>query len=288
MPAHILDGAAIAATVRAEVAAGVAELRAATDAVPGLVTVMGGDDPASRRYARSIGRNAERVGMRHQVVTLSPRLTDAGFGRVIRRLNRDKSVHGVIVMQPLPPGLSARTVAETLDPAKDVEGITTVNAGRLVLREPSLVPTTPLGGMELVRRYHLDVRGLQATVVGRSTILGRPLAVMLLNESATVTVCHTGTGQERLEEACRRADLLCAATGRPGLIRGDMVKPGAIVLDFGTTPGPDGKLVGDVDVAAAHEVAAWLATGPGGTGPMTTAMLLSNTLAAARMQVGRR
>jgi len=226
--------------------------------------------------------------MRHQAVTLSPRLTDAGFRRLIRRLNRDKSVHGVIVMEPLPPTLSETTVAETLDPAKDVDGVTATNAGRLLLREPALVPSTPLGGMQLLRRYELSVRGLQATVVGRSNILGRPLAVMLLNESATVTVCHTGTGQERMEEACRRADLLCAATGRPGLIRGDMVKPGAIVLDFGTTPGPDGKLVGDVDVEAVREVAAWLATGPAGTGPMTTVMLLSNTLKAARAQLAPR
>ena len=279
MPAQLLDGAATAATIRAEVAAEVATLRAATGVIPCLATVMGGDDPGSRSYVRAISRAAERAGMEHRGIDLTPAIDDARFRDLLNGLNHDAGVHGVIVMVPLPAPLREATVAETLDPDKDVDGITAINAGRLVLRQPGPAPSTPLAGMELLRRYGLSVRGLNATVVGRSSILGRPLALMLVNESATVTVCHTQTRD--LAGECRRADLLCAATGKPGLITAEMVKPGAIVLDFGTSPDATGKLAGDVDFEAVREVAGWITTGPGGTGPMTTTMLLRNTLAAA-------
>jgi methylenetetrahydrofolate dehydrogenase (NADP+)/methenyltetrahydrofolate cyclohydrolase len=282
MPAQLLDGAATAATIRGEVTTAAAAFRKETGAPLCLATVLGGDDPGSRSYVRSIGRAAERVGIAHRAVTLDAAARDEALRDTLRALNADAAVHGVIVMLPLPEGMHERTVAETLDPNKDVDGITPVNAGRLVLRQPGLVSSTPLGGMELLRRHQMSVRGLNAVVVGRSSILGRPLALMLLNESATVTVCHTQTRD--LAAVCRGADLLCAATGKPGLIRGDMIKPGAIVLDFGTSPDASGKLAGDVDFEAAREVAGWITTGPGGTGPMTTAMLLSNTLAAARLQ----
>lgn len=282
MPAQLLDGAATATTIRAEVAAEVEQFRAETGVTLCLATVMGGDDAGTRSYVRGIGRAVERAGMQHRLVTLDPGLDDAGLRNVLQRLNEDHTVHGVIVMLPLPAPLRDATVADTLDPDKDVEGVTAVNAGRLALRRPGLVPCTPLGGMELLRRYGLSARGLDATVVGRSTIVGLPMALLLLDQSATVTVCHTQTRD--LAAACRRADLLCAATGQPGLITADMVKPGAIVLDFGTSPDATGRLAGDVDFAAAREVAGWISTGPGGTGPMTTAMLLSNTLAAARLQ----
>jgi methylenetetrahydrofolate dehydrogenase (NADP+)/methenyltetrahydrofolate cyclohydrolase len=241
---------------------------------------MGGGDPGSRSYVRAIGRAAERAGMKHRGIELASGLDDAGLRDLLHSLNEDSGVHGVIVMLPLSAPLREATVAETLDPDKDVDGITAINAGRLVLRQPGLAPSTPLAGMELLRRYGLGVRGLNATVVGRSSILGRPLALMLLNESATVAICHTQTRDLAVE--CRRADLLCAATGKPGLITAGMVKPGAIVLDFGTSPDATGKLAGDVDFEAVREVAGWITTGPGGTGPMTTAMLLRNTLAAAR------
>jgi methylenetetrahydrofolate dehydrogenase (NADP+)/methenyltetrahydrofolate cyclohydrolase len=243
---------------------------------------MGGEDLSSRSYVRSIRRAAERAGMKHLGLELAPGLDDAGLRNVLRQLNDDENVHGILVLLPLPAPMHDATVADALDPDKDVEGITAVNAGRLVLRQPGLAPCTPLGGRELLRRHGLSVRGLNATVVGRSAIVGRPMALLLLNESATVTICHTQTRD--LGDMCRRADLLCAATGKPGLITAEMIKPSAIVLDFGTSPDATGKLAGDVDLEAAREVAGWITTGPGGTGPMTTAMLLSNTLAAARLQ----
>jgi methylenetetrahydrofolate dehydrogenase (NADP+)/methenyltetrahydrofolate cyclohydrolase len=282
--AQLLDGSATARAVRAEVAAGAAAFAAATGAAPGLVILLAGDDPASRSYVRSIVRQAEGAGIRARLVTVDPAAGDAGLRREIEGLNADPAVHGVIVQVPLPAPLTQAAVMDTLDPRKDVDGITPLNAGHLFLGQPRLVPATPLGGMELLRRYGIDPSGMEAVVVGRSVVLGKPLALLLVQANATVTVCHTRTRDR--EAICRRADLLCAATGRPGLIGGDMVKPGAVVLDFGTTPGPDGKLVGDVDFAAASAVAAWITPVPGGTGAMTTAVLLRNTLQAARDLTG--
>jgi len=282
--AQLLDGSATARAVRAEVAAGAASFAAATGAAPGLVILLAGDDPASRSYVRSIVRQAEGAGIRARLVTVDPGAGDAGLRRELEGLNADPEVHGVIVQVPLPAPLTQAAVMDTLDPRKDVDGITPLNAGHLFLGQPRLVPATPLGGMELLRRYGIDPAGMEAVVVGRSVVLGKPLALLLMQANATVTVCHTRTRDRAA--ICRRADLLCAATGRPGLIGGDMVRPGAIVLDFGTTPGPDGKLVGDVDFAAAREVAAWITPVPGGTGAMTTAVLLRNTLQAARDLTG--
>jgi methylenetetrahydrofolate dehydrogenase (NADP+)/methenyltetrahydrofolate cyclohydrolase len=282
--AQLLDGRATSRAVLAEVAAGAAALLTATGVTPGLAILLAGDDPASRSYARSIVRQAEGAGIRARLVPVDPSAGDDGLHREIGALNADPATHGVIVQLPLPEPLTQRAVSETLDPAKDVDGITPVNAGRLFLGQPGLVPATPLGGMELLRRYGIDPTGMEAVVVGRSVVLGKPLALLLVQANATVTVCHTRTLER--EAICRRADLLCAATGRPGLISREMVKPGAIVLDFGTTPGPDGKLVGDVDFAAASEVASWITPVPGGTGAMTTAVLLRNTLDAARALTG--
>jgi methylenetetrahydrofolate dehydrogenase (NADP+)/methenyltetrahydrofolate cyclohydrolase len=284
VPAQLLDGSATARVVRAEVAAGVAALKAAGDVVPGLAIVLAGDDPASRSYVRSIVRQADGAGIGSRLVALDPAVGDAGLRAAIEGLNADPDVHGVIVQLPLPAPLTQAAVTDTLDPRKDVDGITPLNAGHLFLGQPRLVPATPLGGMELLRRHGIDPSGMEAVVVGRSVVLGKPLALLLVQANATVTVCHTRTRD--LGAVCRRADLLCAASGRPGLIGGDMVKPGAIVLDFGTTPGPDGKLVGDVDFGAASEVAAWITPVPGGTGAMTTAVLLRNTLQAARALTG--
>ena len=284
MAAQLLDGRATSRAVLAEVATGAAALRAATGVPPGVAIVLAGDDPASRSYARAIVRQAEGAGSSARLVHVDPGAGDDGLRREIEALNADPAVQGVIVQLPLPEPLTQRAVSETLDPAKDVDGITPLNAGRLFLGQPGLVPATPLGGMELLRRYGIDPTGMEAVVVGRSVVLGKPLALLLVQANATVTVCHTRT-RER-EAICRRADLLCAATGRPGLISREMVKPGAVVLDFGTTPGPDGKLVGDVDFAAVSEVASWITPVPGGTGAMTTAVLLRNTLDAARALTG--
>ncbi len=284
VPAQLLDGSATARVVRAEVADGVAALKAAGGVTPGLVIVLAGDDPASRSYVRSIVRQAQGAGISARLVALDPTVGDAGLRAEIEGLNADPDVHGVIVQLPLPAPLTQAAVTDTLDPRKDVDGITPLNAGHLFLGQPRLLPATPLGGMELLRRHGIDPSGMEAVVVGRSVVLGKPLALLLVQANATVTVCHTRTRD--LGTVCRRADLLCAASGKPGLIGGDLVKPGAVVLDFGTTPGSDGKLVGDVDFAAASEVAAWITPVPGGTGAMTTAVLLRNTLQAARALTG--
>jgi methylenetetrahydrofolate dehydrogenase (NADP+)/methenyltetrahydrofolate cyclohydrolase len=285
--AQLLDGTVHAAAIRPDVAAAAATLRDTTGTVPCLAVVSGGDDPAIRSYARAIGRNAERAGISSRQVPIPAGADDGALRALLAELNADPAIHGVIVMDPLPEPLRYATVSEALLPAKDVDGVTLVSAGRLAIGEPGFVPSTPLGGMELLRRHGLDVAGLEATVVGRSPVVGKPLAQLLLAAQCTVTICHSRTPRQRLVDACRRADVLCAATGRPGLIAADMVKPGAIVLDFGTSPGPDGKLVGDVDVAGAREVAGWITSGPGATGSMTTALLLRNTLEAAQAQAGR-
>ena len=280
MPAQLLDGRAVAAAIRADVAAGAAGLQAATGVSPALATVLVGDDAAAKAYTRAIARAAAAAGMACRQVRLDAATDDPGLRDAVRRLNDDSSVHGIIVQFPLPPQVSPAAAGEALDPRKDVDGITPQNAGRLALGRPGFVPSTPLGGLELLRHYQIALPGLDATVVGRSAVVGKPLALLLLNEHATVTVCHTRTRD--LAAACRRADVLCAAAGRPGVITQDMIKPGAVVLDFGTTPGPSGALLGDVDFAGASQVASWITPVPGGTGPVTTAVLLRTTLAAAR------
>lgn len=280
MSAQLLDGRAAADALRKEIAAGVAELVAAGRPAPGLATVLAGDDPASAWYVRSIARAAQNAGMQARDVRVDPAGGDAGMRAALQELNDDPAIHGVIVMLPLPAPLTQAAVTETLDPKKDVDGITPMSAGRLSLGQPGFVPSTPLGGTELLRHHGLSVSGLEATVVGRSNIVGKPLAMLLLNEHATVTVAHTRTRD--LAAVCRRADLLCVAVGKPGMITAEMIKPGAIVLDFGTTPGQDGKLRGDVDFAGASQVAAWISPVPNGTDRMTTATLLRQTLQAAR------
>lgn len=284
MPAQILDGAGMATTIRAEVAAAAAAFTRDSGIRPCLAVVYGGDDPGTRSYVRSIGRQAERTGLAVRLVALPPGADELALRGHLTLLNADDSVHGVIVMVPLPAGLRTLVVQETLDPRKDVDGITPENAGRVVLNLPGFAPCTPLGGMELLRRSQIDVTGWTATVVGRSATVGRPLATLLTHANATVTICHTRTRD--LAGACRNADLLCVATGVPGTVTADMIRPGATVLDFGINPGPAGTLVGDIDYEAARQVAGRLATGPAGTGPMTTAMLLQATLRAAQA-IGR-
>jgi methylenetetrahydrofolate dehydrogenase (NADP+)/methenyltetrahydrofolate cyclohydrolase len=283
LTAPLLDGRAAAEAVRGEVTQAVAARVAAGQAAPGLATVLAGDDPASAWYVGSIGRQAKRAGIAWRDVRVDPKGGDAALRAALHELNADPNVHGVIVMLPLPAPLTSETVAEQLDPEKDVDGITSTSMGRLALGLDGLFPCTPAGGIELLKRSGVQLVGTEAVVVGRSAIVGKPLALMLLAEHATVTLCHTRTRD--LAEVCRRADLLCAAVGKPGLIGPDMVKPGATVVDFGTTPGEGGKLVGDVDPAVA-DVAGRLAAIPGGTELVTTAMLLRNTLRAAERLTG--
>lgn len=280
--ATILDGRAAAQSVRESVTSRVAARVLADKTVPGIATVLAGDDPASAWYVRSIGKQAKAAGMTWRDVRLDPTGGDSALRATIDSLNADRAIHGVIVMIPLPEPLSAGVVAEHLSPAKDVDGITTANAGRLAVGLPALVPSTPLGGVELLRRNGIALAGAEAVVIGRSAIVGKPLALMLLAEHATVTMCHSRTRD--LAAVCRRADILCAAAGKPGLVTGDMVKPGAVVVDFGTTPVAGGRLVGDVDIASVSPVAGALSPVPGGTEVMTTAMLLQQTLLAAEAQ----
>ncbi len=279
MPAEILDGRPVANRILEEVAAGSAELARLRGRPPALIAVGVGDDPATRSYFRSIGRLAEKAAIRFEARYLPADVSMASLLHEIGRLNADPEVDGILVQMPLPAHLDAARVAEVLDPQKDVDGITPDNAGRLFLGRPRLVPSTPVGGLEVLRAYNIPIEGRRAVVVGRSNIVGKPLALMLLAENATVTVCHTRT--RNLAEVTREAELLCVAAGRPGLITADMVRPGAVVLDFGTNWTERG-LVGDVDFEAVRQVAGAITPVPGGIGPVTTAVLLRNTLRAAR------
>jgi methylenetetrahydrofolate dehydrogenase (NADP+) / methenyltetrahydrofolate cyclohydrolase len=271
----VLDGKALAGRVRERVAAGVAEL----GRQPGLATVLTGEDPASQVYVRNKRKACEEVGMRsihHDVPA------DAGQDRLlslVEELNRDPDVDGILVQLPLPEGIDQDAVVDRIDTAKDVDGLTAASAGLLAQGRPGLVPCTPAGVMELLRAADTEVEGAEAVIVGRSILVGRPLSALLLNAHATVTVCHSRTRD--LAERCRGADVLVAAVGSPRMIRGEWVKPGATVIDVGINRTDDG-LIGDVDFEPASEVAGAITPVPGGVGPMTIAMLLSNTLQAAQ------
>jgi methylenetetrahydrofolate dehydrogenase (NADP+)/methenyltetrahydrofolate cyclohydrolase len=279
MTATIIDGKAVAAEVRARVAAGVREFAEAHGGgVPGLATVLVGEDPASQVYVGNKRKQTEEVGMRsihHGLDALTPQ--DELLG-LIDELNADDGVDGILVQLPLPDGIDQDAVVAAIDPRKDVDGLTAGSAGLLAQGRPGLVPCTPQGVMELLRVGDVEVEGAEAVVVGRSILVGRPVASLLVNASATVTVCHSRT--RNLPAVCRRADILVAAVGSPRMVKADWVKPGAAVIDVGVNRTDEG-LVGDVDFEAAKEVAGAITPVPGGVGPMTIAMLLSNTLRAA-------
>jgi len=281
--ARIIDGKAIAAEIRAHVAAEVATLRGAHGLVPGLAVVLVGDDPASRIYVRNKGRRSAQVGMRAFDHILDAATRQADLLALIDRLNGDGSVHGILVQLPLPPQIDPPTVINAVDPRKDVDGFNVVNVGRLVTGQESLVPCTPAGCMILAKRAVGALEGAEAVIVGRSNIVGKPLAQLLLRENCTVTIAHSRTRD--LASVCRRGDILVAAVGRAQMIRGDWIKPGACVIDVGISrvAGPDGKtrLVGDVAFEEARAVAGAITPVPGGVGPMTIALLLANTLKAA-------
>jgi methylenetetrahydrofolate dehydrogenase (NADP+)/methenyltetrahydrofolate cyclohydrolase len=280
MPAQILDGKAIAAKVRAEVAAGVAAFRAENGRVPGLDVILVGDDPASQVYVRNKEKAALEVGMRGRVHRLFATASEAEVRACIDRLNADPEVDGFLVQLPLPKGLPEMALLDGVSPAKDVDGLHPVNAGLLALGRAKLASATPRGVMRLLVETGVDLVGTRAVIVGRSNIVGKPLAQLLLGAHATVTIAHSRTRD--LAEVCRQADVLVAAVGRPGLVRGDWIKPGAVVIDVGTTRNLAGKLAGDVAFDEARERASWVTPVPGGVGPMTIACLLENTLLAAR------
>jgi methylenetetrahydrofolate dehydrogenase (NADP+)/methenyltetrahydrofolate cyclohydrolase len=277
--ANVIDGKAVAAQVRERVAGEVQDFAATRDGrVPGLATVLVGDDPASHVYVGNKRKQTEEVGMRSIHHGLDASTSQADLLALIAALNADDGVDGILVQLPLPDGLDQDAVIATIDPAKDVDGLTAGSAGLLAQGRPGLVPCTPQGVMELLRHAAVEVEGAEAVVVGRSILVGRPVTSLLLNASATVTVCHSRTRD--LGGVCRRADILVAAVGSPRLVQGDWIKPGAGVIDVGMNRTDDG-LVGDVDFDAAREVAGAITPVPGGVGPMTIAMLLSNTVRAA-------
>ncbi len=275
MSARIIDGKAVAATLRAQVAARVAAL----PFQPGLAVILVGDDPASAVYVRSKDRAAREAGIAARTIRLPANTTEAALLDHVRRLNVDPDVDGILVQLPLPPQIRAQAVIEAIDPAKDVDGFHPVNAGRLINGRPGLVPCTPAGALKLLESADIRLTGARALVIGRSAIVGRPVAALLLAADATVTIAHSRTRD--LPAECRRADVLIAAIGRPAFVQGDWIQPGATIIDVGINRLPDGRLVGDVDYAACLDRAGAITPVPGGVGPMTIACLMENTLLAA-------
>jgi methylenetetrahydrofolate dehydrogenase (NADP+)/methenyltetrahydrofolate cyclohydrolase len=288
MTAQRIDGKAAAQAIRDRVAALVPEFERRIGRPPGLATVLVGDDPASAVYVRSKNRVTAEVGMAGFAHNLPDTTGEDEILQLVTDLNADERVDGILVQLPLPAGVSATRVIETIDPGKDVDGFHPVNAGRLATGLPSLVPCTPYGCLYLLKQQLGDLSGLDAVVIGRSNIVGKPMAQLLIAESATVTVAHSRTRD--LPGVVRRADIVVAAVGRPEMVRGDWIKPGATVIDVGINrvPTDDGKgrLVGDVAYAEAAEVAGAITPVPGGVGPMTIAMLMRNTLVAAHRRAG--
>ncbi|KKC27732.1 bifunctional methylenetetrahydrofolate dehydrogenase/methenyltetrahydrofolate cyclohydrolase FolD [Sphingomonas sp. SRS2] len=284
MSADIIDGKAFAADLRAKVAAMVPAFRAAAGRAPGLAVVLVGEDPASQVYVRSKHKATVEAGMESFEHRLPADATQDELLATVRQLNADDSVDGILVQLPLPSHIDENLVIATIDPDKDVDGFHVTNAGRLAVGQHGYVPCTPLGCLMLLRDRLGSLSGLDAVVIGRSNIVGKPMAQLLLAESCTVTIAHSRT--RNLEEVVRRADIVVAAVGRPEMVKGDWIKPGATVIDVGINrvPGAEPgktKLVGDVDYAGAAEVAGAITPVPGGVGPMTIAVLLRNTLVAA-------
>jgi len=286
MSARIIDGKAIAADLRAAVKGEASELAAIHGIVPGLAVVLLGDNAASKSYVNSKSRAVTEVGMRPFDHHLPAETSEADLLALVRKLNADPAVHGILVQMPLPPRIDAKRVIASIDPDKDVDGFHPLNIGRLMTGQPALVPCTPMGCVRLIKTVHESIAGYDALMIGRSHIVGSPLAQLLLKENATVTIAHTRTRD--LPAHCCRADLLCVAIGRAEHIRGDWIKPGATVIDVGINrvPGADGKskIVGDVAFAEAVNVAGAITPVPGGVGPMTIVCLLVNTLRAACLQ----
>ncbi len=277
---RVIDGRAAAEALRREVGAAVASL----PWTPGLAVVLVGDDPASAVYVRNKDRAARGAGIAVETIRLSADAPEAVVLGVVARLNADPAVDGILVQLPLPPQIRAAVVIAALDPAKDVDGLHPVNAGLLATGRPGLVPCTPLGVMRLLAVAGVALRGARAVVLGRSALVGRPVASLLLAADATVTVAHSHTRD--LAAECRRAEIVVAAVGRPELVRGDWIAPGAVVIDVGINRLADGRLVGDAAFAECAEVAGAITPVPGGVGPMTIACLLDNTLRASRQRRG--
>lgn len=278
MSAKIIDGKAVAARICEELKAKVAGLTAAGKQ-PGLAVVIVGDNPASRVYVNSKKKKCAELGIYSEEHALAASVTEAELLGLVDRLNHDPKIHGILVQLPLPGHLNEQLILDRILPTKDVDGFHPVNVGRMLIGLPGFLPCTPAGVMELIKETGISIAGKECVVVGRSNIVGKPQAVLLLREHGTVTVCHSRTGD--LGEVCRRADILVVAVGKAEIITGEMVKPGAVVIDVGMNRNAAGKLVGDVQFDSAAQVAGWITPVPGGVGPMTIAMLMRNTVESA-------
>jgi methylenetetrahydrofolate dehydrogenase (NADP+)/methenyltetrahydrofolate cyclohydrolase len=290
MAASIIDGRAVAKEVRAEVAGEVEEFRKAHGYPPGLAVIIVGDDPASRVYVSSKKKMCENLGIHSEEYAMPASTGQEELIATIRNLNKDKRIHGVLVQLPLPKHLDEGEVLETIDPRKDVDGFHPVSVGNFVVGKEAFVPCTPLGIMRLIKKTGMEIKGKRAVVVGRSNIVGKPVAMLLLAQHATVTICHSRTVD--LPGVCREADILVAAIGRPEMLDGSYIKPGAVVIDVGVNEvgrTEEGKriLVGDVKFDEAKEIASHITPVPGGVGPMTIAMLMRSTMDAAWRAVGK-
>jgi len=288
MAAVIIDGRETAKILRQELNIEIDTFKAKTGITPTLALLRVGDDPASVSYAGTIERGFKAAGLGFMPRLLPVSATQAEVVALVKELNADPAIHGIMIQEPLPEGLDQAVIIAALSPDKDIDGVHPLNTGRLAQAaptgrpsgvEPFFIPATPAGGLELLKRYAIEIAGKHAVVVGRSTIVGKPAALLLLRENATVTLCHSRTRD--LPATCRQADILCTAIGRARLVKGDWIKPGAAVIDFGVNF-EDGQMCGDVDFEQAVEVAGFITPVPGGTGPMTNVMLMCNVLKAAK------
>lgn len=282
--AKIINGKEISAKVRGDIAREVEVLKS-KGITPGLAVVIVGEDPASKVYVRNKHRACEDTGIYSEVHELPESTTEAELLALVDKLNEDKNIHGILVQLPLPKHLNDKAVIERIDPKKDVDAFSEINVGKIMLGEYDFLPCTPAGVMELLKESGVDPAGKECVIVGRSNIVGKPQAMLMLHANATVTICHSRTHD--LAEVTRRADILVAALGKPNFITGDMVKEGAVVIDVGINRLPDGKLTGDVDFASVEPKASYITPVPGGVGPMTITMLLKNTLKAAEISQNR-
>ena len=283
--AILIDGKETARAVRGEIRDAVAAFTKESGVIPGLAVVIVGDDPASRVYVRNKHRACKEVGIRSDVHALPADTSEAELLTLVAGLNADPTVNGILVQLPLPKHLDEEKVILAINPAKDVDAFHPVNVGKIMIGNFTFAPCTPAGVMELLRHYNIPVAGKHCVIIGRSNIVGKPQAMLMLRENATVTVCHSRT--VGLADITRTAEILVAAVGRPGFVTADMVRDGAVVIDVGINRTAEGKLCGDVDFAAVSEKASYITPVPGGVGPMTITMLLKNTLAAAKDQLKR-
>lgn len=277
--AKIIDGKLISAQIREEIAENVKKFNAETGKLPGLAVIIVGEDPASQVYVRNKKKACEQVGFYSRVYEMPGDTTQAELNALVEELNSDEAIHGILVQLPLPKHLNEEEVLLKIDPKKDVDAFHPYNVGRITIGNPKFLPCTPAGVMQLLYRSGIEISGKECVVVGRSNIVGKPMALLLLAANGTVTVCHSRTRD--LKEVCRRADILVAAIGKADFFTADMVKEGAVVIDVGMNRRADGKLTGDVDFESVAPVASYITPVPGGVGPMTITMLLQNTLTAA-------